>query len=234
MRYIAESHGGGCLSDVYVNNYTKLTWQCKEGHQWEAIPRNIKRGGWCPVCCGKQTNTIEEMKELAKDHGGRCLSKEYINNSTGISWRCKEGHQWKAIPASIKRGSWCPTCAGIQKGTIEEMQDIARQRGGECVSKQYADRYSKLMWRCKDGHQWEATAEAIKRGQWCPACAGVQKGTLEEMQTIAKEREGKCLSRIYINNHSKLEWQCKKGHRWEAAPYNIKRGSWCPVCARSR
>jgi len=27
-----------------------------------------------------------------------------------ILWECEEGHQWKARPANIKSGKWCPEC----------------------------------------------------------------------------------------------------------------------------
>ena len=42
------------------------------------------------------------------------------------------------------------------KSTIEEMQKLAEERGGKCLSKKYRNRYSKLTWQCKEGHQWDA------------------------------------------------------------------------------
>jgi len=48
---IAESKGGKCLSDVYVNSGEKLLFECQNKHQWKAIPDNIKnKGTWCPIC----------------------------------------------------------------------------------------------------------------------------------------------------------------------------------------
>lgn len=55
------------------------------------------------------------------------------------------------------------------------------------------------------------------------------KYTIEDMQTLAEERGGKCLSENYFNSHTKLIWKCKYGHVWKATPINIKRGSWCPL-----
>jgi len=57
-----------------------------------------------------------------------------------------------------------------------------------------------------------------------------KKLTIEEMQRIAESRGGKCLSEKYINNRTKLKWQCEKGHIWEAAP----RRSWCPYCSENK
>ncbi len=50
MTLLASEHGGKCLSQKYINNHTKLVWECRERHQWGAIPKNIKSDGWCPKC----------------------------------------------------------------------------------------------------------------------------------------------------------------------------------------
>jgi len=63
----------------------------------------------------------------------------------------------------------------------------------------------------------------------------MKKLTIEEMHRIAEERNGKCLSTKYINNHTKLEWMCSEGHKWEATPSNIKySGTWCDICGGSK
>jgi len=59
----------------------------------------------------------------------------------------------------------------------------------------------------------------------------MEKLTIEEMHSIAKKRLGFCLSVKYKNTNSHLKWQCKFGHIWKATPNNVKKGTWCPVCA---
>lgn len=54
--------------------------------------------------------TIEEMHEVAKSRGGKCLSKIYTNNKTELKWQCANGHSWDARPDATKRGHWCPEC----------------------------------------------------------------------------------------------------------------------------
>ena len=78
----------------------------------------------------------------------------------------------------------------------------------------------------------------VKSGTWCPTCGGTLRGTIEQMQAIAKKRGGKCLSKEYVNAHTKLRWRCAKKHTWEADPDKVKgsrqrSGTWCPTCARS-
>jgi hypothetical protein len=234
MQRIAKKRGGQCLSVKYINSHTKLAWQCKDGHQWESTPAIIKQGSWCPVCGGTQKNTIEEMKKIAKKRGGQCLSVKYINSHTKLAWQCKHGHQWDAAPTNIQIGYWCPFCAGVQKGTIEEMEELAEEHGGKCLSKEYTNCQTKLIWQCKEGHKWQTRPSSIKQGSWCPFCVGVQRGTIEEMQKIARERDGQCLSKEYINSKTKLQFQCSVGHKWEAVPNNIQQGHWCFICGSRR
>jgi hypothetical protein len=176
--------------------------------------------------------TIEQMQEIAKSHGGKCLSKKYINSRTKLELECKEGHRWFARKDSVKRGSWCPKCSGKAKLTIEEMQEIALSRGGKCLSKEYFTGKTKMKWRCKEGHEWEIAPSSVKRGSWCLKCARTaRKLTIEQMQEIVLSRGGKCISKEYVNSITKLEWECKEGHRWFAVPSSVKSGSWCPKCS---
>ncbi len=116
--------------------------------------------------------------------------------------------------------------------TIDDMQKLAELKNGLCLSTKYINRDTRLIWQCAQGHQWEATSKRIKEGSWCIQCfRDKAKGTIEQMEAIAKEREGHCISKTYIGSKEKLNWVCKMGHQWEATPSNIKQGSWCPVCA---
>jgi len=374
MRRIAKERGGKCISDIYVNNRTKLLWECANGYQWETTPTSVKRGSWCPHCAGNIQPTIEEMHLLAESRGGKCLSARYIRAHKKLLWECAYGHKWEARPDHTKRGSWCPECSSglgericreffeqifgmdfprsypewlvnnrgnqmeldgychplglafehhgehhystkplfarsnkllekrqeddelkrglcsnrgivlidvpeiptrlpivevrayirreckrhgislpddldtkdidlrnayVVSGSIEalkELQLIAQFRGGKCLSGNYINARTNLLWECAEGHQWKATPDNIKGGRWCPTC-GRKKAvedrrlTIEQMHQIAEARGGKCLSNTYINNHTNLSWKCSEGHTWEAIPMSIRRGSWCPHCA---
>jgi len=71
--------------------------------------------------------------------------------------------------------------------------------------------------QCATGHRWNAALESIKKGSWCPECAGVRRLTLEEMQRLAESRGARCLSRCYLKAASKLIWQCSANHRWSVS-----------------
>jgi len=115
--------------------------------------------------------TIDQMKEIVHSHDGLCISEVYINNSTKLKWQCKYGHVWEAIPSNIKKGHWCPYCAGQGRVTINDLQKIASERGGKCLSNKIVSSKSKLKWECSEGHVWHSTASGIKSGSWCPVCS---------------------------------------------------------------
>lgn len=126
LKEVALERGGELLSESYNTGRTKLRWQCKENHVWDATPENIlgnkaKKGTWCPECAdetrnAKNRSTIQDMHELAKLNIGLCLSTKYKNASSKLKWKCKKGHIWDAVPNSVQQGSWCPTCWSLRRG----------------------------------------------------------------------------------------------------------------------
>ena len=171
----AQSKNGACLSESYLGSRAKHHWLCAEGHKWEATWDSIiNQNSWCPICCGNiKENPLHELQELARKHGGKLVSKEFNGMQIKHRWRCAKGHEWDVKPSHIKSSnSWCPICSGrIILAHIQSLQKIAEQRGGKCLSKEYINSKTKLLWKCAEGHEWLATPSSIKSGRWCPLCA---------------------------------------------------------------
>ena len=111
------------------------------------------------------------------------------------------------------------------------MQSAASKCGGKCLSATYEGANNKLLWECEKGHQWKAFPKSIIQGSWCPKCAGNKRHTIEDMQRIAKDRGGKCLTDTYKNNMTKLLWECSQGHKWEAKPMKVNYHGLTPVAS---
>lgn len=179
--------------------------------------------------------TIQDMKAIASNRGGKCLSTEYITAKTKLEWECKLGHSWFATPNHIKKGTWCPKCSrkkvsDAQRLDIKIAQELAFKYHGKCLSKEYKNARTKLIWQCEKEHIWEAIYDSVSRGSWCPICAGYKKKDIEDCHNYASKFNGFCLSKKYVNAHTNLEWKCHKGHIWLSSPNNVKRGQWCPTC----
>ena len=106
-----EGRGLSLVGD-YINTKTKTTFECDEGHQWEAEPNNIlNHGSGCPHCSGMFPLTKEAVNERLKDR-----PLELVGELHGVkrkaSFRCWEGHQWYARPDDVLNGGkGCPICA---------------------------------------------------------------------------------------------------------------------------
>ncbi len=181
--------------------------------------------------------TLLDCQNIAEERGGKCLSEEYNNNSDKMRWCCKEGHIWETSFGNIKnRKTWCRQCiTNKTKTTIEECHLFAQNKGGVCLSEKYNNSHTKMIWKCSEGHIWDAIFDSIKnRKSWCPTC-GRGTLTIEECQLFAKNKNGECLSDKYIFNKTKMIWKCSKDHIWNASFHDIKiHKTWCPYCSKSR
>ena len=197
MKRLARHREGRCLSTEYINNHTKLRWRCKFGHEWEAIPNSVAphdgfRGSWCPTCAGKlpKEEMLRACQELARNRGGALLSKRYADARTHLRWRCSEGHEWLSIPDSVKRGSWCPVCGGTYPLTLAMVRAYVRDLGGKCISRAYINNVTSLLWRCAEGHEWQARPGHVLEGHWCPICSSgvserICRAVLESITSVA-------------------------------------------------
>ncbi|MBA3550301.1 MAG: hypothetical protein H0T76_27820 [Nannocystis sp.] len=232
MKQLARERGGWCLSNQYDRAQSPLRWRCQRLHEWDARPAFVKQGTWCPVCGGVIPATIEQMHAMAAERGGQCLSTDYLNGLVKLRWRCAAGHTWTARPGSIKAGRWCRDCAGRGRISIETLQTLARERGGECLSTEYVRLTELLRWRCGKGHEWSSPASSVRNaGTWCPQCAG-QRPKLSSLRAHAQDLGGECLAEEYRGGVEGLPWRCREGHTWSAPWGRVRGGAWCPLCAR--
>lgn len=179
IQSIAKENGGVCLSNAYIDSRTKLKFRCAEGHEWSSVPQPLFSGVWCPTCGRKSAAEkikkydIATLQGRAAEEGGKCLSTQYLGATVLHEWECARKHRWKALPYQVLKGTWCPKCAKsgrASKYTIEHFKELARAKGGECLSASYDGIFGKLKWRCSHGHEWEAPAKSIKDGKWCRKC----------------------------------------------------------------
>lgn len=169
IRQDAIDRGGECLSSAYRGSGVKLRFRCGEGHEFSTRPSELRAGSWCPVCAGTMRRTLADMHTAAAERGGLCLSEAYHNISTKLRWRCAKGHEWEATPLHVLHSrSWCPRCVGVV--TVEEMRDLAAQQGGRLMSTQVGKSRARLAFECAEGHAFERTPDAARKGRWCPLC----------------------------------------------------------------
>ena len=253
--YVAKK-GGKCLSEEYINNYTKLKFQCNESHIWESTPSNIINGGtWCPTCSHinhrltekERLRAFNNILKIAKSKNGECLSflEEYKNITSKLKFKCTKNHKWEANAFSILNNKWCFEChLDSTRNNINDIIKLVESKGGKLLTKRYKNNRQKLKVKCSEGHIWITDYNHLLKGNWCHKCFVLNQNFLTEeerikglndMCKIAEDKGGKCLSSLkeYKSVNSKLRFQCIKNHEWSALAYVVKTRTWCPICCQS-
>lgn len=181
--------------------------------------------------------SIEDMHIMAAKRGGKFLSPEYKHIRDKYLWGCGDCEEhFESTAYNIKNNpNWCPCTKSNTKWTIEKLKVEAEKRGITLLETVYKTLHTKMWWLChKCNKKWHSEANSvIKCNTGCPHCSQNIKLTIEEMQQIAISRNGLCLSKEYIDSHTKLKWFCNVCRKsWWALPTNVKtRGDWCPHCS---
>jgi hypothetical protein len=112
----------------------------------------------------------------------------------------------------------------------ERLKSIAEAKGGKLISTKYGKAKDKYSFQCKEGHDFELTADkVVGRGDWCPYCAGRYGDFQKKYEEIIEGRNGKMLS-VYVNAKTLIKCSCEKGHEFYMLPSNILAGKWCKQC----
>ena len=165
------------------------------------------------------------------------------NSNRKFWWQCSKRHEWPAKVNARTDGSGCPYCYGryatktnnlaIKYPELIEEWDENKNLGLN-PSEFTPHSGKKVWWQCRKGHNWQATIyNRTKNKSGCPACAHehARKYSIEDIQSYAKERGGKCLSKKYTHVRMKLKFRCKEGHIWKRrADKFLNTNKWCPVC----
>lgn len=182
--------------------------------------------------------TIQDCKQFAQDRGGDCLTTEYKNNSTKMTWKCDLEHTWQAHWNNVKdSGTWCPYCRGNLPIGIDECRNYAEAKGGRCLTEEYTNIYDYMDWECELGHTWSVAFAGMRAlQQWCPYCSGRHNNNLEKVQSYAESKGGVCLEEEYIDNKTMMRFQCfadpNNEHIWIARwDWMSRDETWCPYCS---
>jgi len=179
------------------------------------------------------------LRQLAADRGGQCLARRYTGVQRKYRWQCANGHTWSATPTRIREGRWCPHChLESARNGLGWLQDLAGHHGGECRSKTYRTTETRYEWRCAQGHDFTLSGRSVADGGWCPRCRdegnGRATGGIDHLREVAREQGIECLSRRYVDSHTRYRWRCPAGHTWRARYSVIREGRVCPQCAPAK
>jgi len=171
---LASDKDGFFLSEEYLGSKIYHKWKCKKGHIFLSKPNYVQQGNWCAICSNTAKKTIKDCIELAKQKNICCLSSEIVNSQTYLKWQCEYNHIWQASYSSVKATTKyvCPYCAKCAKYTINDCIQYAKNKNGYCLSLEYKNAKSILVWQCSKGHTWRTSFGNVNfNNSWCSQCS---------------------------------------------------------------
>lgn len=173
MVALAVSRGGEFLSSEYTAFFNLHRWRCAKGHEWSATPANVHyKRSWCPYCSKNAIKDMNYCQAKAAERSFVLLDTVYKGMHARYMWQCSQGHQWTAPAVHVlTKGRGCLQCSGLARKDVAWLQALAARREGKCLSDVYINSKTQYSWECARGHHWEASANNISNGWWCPTCS---------------------------------------------------------------
>ena len=188
--------------------------------------------------------TYNEVKKFIEGLGYELLSKEYINSKTKLLIKCDKGHEFEMIYNMLQSGRRCPKCKGEnlakrQTKSYEEVEEFINSIGYKLLSKEYHKGTENLDIVCENGHHIHMSYKRLKRGDRCPECYNLRRGSFSRLSfEFVKEYINnlgyELLSESYKNNASLLDIKCDKGHKFRMSYNHFQSGQRCPTCSCKR
>ena len=186
--------------------------------------------------------TFEEVFAAFDAVGYKVLDNTYVNSKTSINYVCDKGHISKITWFDFNQGCRCRKCsydsrANKRKKTFGEVKKIFNEAGFELLSTSYKNRRSSLRFLCESGHLGSMTLDNVMEGKRCKECALIKsreslRKPFNEVVSFFNSYGYKILSaeEEYVNSHTKVEFECPKGHTDFICVYHFFQGSRCTYC----
>lgn len=146
---------------------------------------------------------------------------------------------------------WCQENGAYGQKFLQEWTGLDENGNPININEVARASKKKVKWECKEGHTWFAIVgdRTLKKTR-CPYCFGnniVRKDNrldiwcqengelgqqlLQEWTGLDENNETIELNEVSFGSNKKVQWKCKKGHRWVARIANrTNRNTGCPYC----
>lgn len=233
------------ISSEYVNSKTKIEVECEKGHSYPVLFSKFQSGRRCPKCSNRVKITkADVISDVSSEN--YLLISDFINSNIPVLLQCPNGHHWKVSYQKYKQGRRCSSCTKRtdtnKKGhtvwntkLVKEELEIYKY---EMIDKNYDGSRTKFKVKCPLGHKIEIYWCHFLRGVRCTYCNSIEMSVMQRLSTDTVDSFLKDIGYIrignYINNSTKFEAICDKGHKTFIRFGNTQKGVRCKYCRASR
>lgn len=187
--YVKENSDAKCVDSNYVNNSTKMKFQCSCGEEFKVAFNKFKSGQTkCKTCSTKisgskraKTNS-QFVKEVQMKYGQEYLINDLYQGAleplSVTHVLC--GHSWKAIPTYFLGGRSCPECSKMRvimnnrkthDGFVEEVFNLVENEYS--VVGRYVNSLTKVALKHNEcGYKWDTRpSHFTHNNRRCPQCS---------------------------------------------------------------
>lgn len=180
---------------------------------------------------------MEEVQKIVKDICGyTIIDKEYKNSSSKMNCIDSQGYKYYCTLQNLK---FAGKSRAFQKSNPHTIENIKlwmkiNKRDDILISTQYISNGSKnkdkLVFVCKQGHEFKTTWADYQSGKGCPKCVRRYE-SLEDYKKVIYKMYGDEYEVLgeYKNSQTKILMRhniC--GHEWLVTPNSMTQGHGCP------
>lgn len=152
---------------------------------WEGVREEMRRMARNPMIASRFP-TAEQMFENNKQIGHKRMGTYWMIENNEEDWiKAFYGsrEQFENIPDWDEYKLYHPSeeetfldhgydeSKTLEELTLEDLQGIAKFRGGECLAEEVKDIYTPIKWKSAEGYEFEMSVNAVVQGgHWAPEC----------------------------------------------------------------
>lgn len=240
IRAISEKIGYKCLSSMYERSTTKLDFSCINGHAFRKSYNEFKRSMYkCPYCTQYAGESIaryllEKMLGVSFPKSrpdwliglkGKKLELDGYNEKLRIAFEYQGKQHYQRVEYFSKYNPF---------ENDEIKKHLCKEMGVFLITISYEISFDELQSYIINSLSTLSINIDKTPIDYHLSFVITRESRLNPLRDIARQKGGECLSEVYINAHTPLQFRCKEGHVWNARYDHIIEGCWCPFCFKSK
>lgn len=250
LKEIADKRGGKIISTEYINSRTKLECEDRTGERFWATSHSLKKGQWSPF---EGQGISEEIARQCLEYifnqkfirtravllreGKMPLELDGYNQKLNMAFEY-QGEQHYGVKSIISQNKNKEDILKRIQNNDKEKLELCKQKNIILIlikyfpkfkfENQYFEYILNIIKNHKDYNIFKNYIKNIDMNNFNIDYKKIPNSNdkLIEIENIAKSNNGKLISKKYINNQTKLEFEDESGLRFFKTYAQLLKGSW--------